>query len=74
MSQIKDGGFAFPCGPDDKAGWSAEYGMTLRDWFAGKALTGLLSTYPTDEVAWEKVSARAYGIADAMITAREVAK
>lgn len=34
MSKINDGGVAFPCE------WDTQLGMTLRDWFAGKALQG----------------------------------
>jgi hypothetical protein len=74
MSKIDDGESAFPR-PDWNGSWAGSYvckGMSLRDWFAGQALTGLLGTYTTDLVAWEKVSARAYGIADAMIEARKV--
>lgn len=33
------GGPAFPNGPDNESGWCAEYGMSLRDYFAGQALT-----------------------------------
>ena len=74
MSMFKNGGPAFPI---EYMHWEhldapPEFkGMSLRDWFAGRALTGLLATYTTDEVAWEKVAARAYGLADAMLAARE---
>lgn len=68
--QIDDGGYAFPCGPDDKAGWSAEFGMSLRDWFAGQALAestrDIWANHKYDDVA-----KRAYAIADAMIAARK---
>lgn len=40
-SKINDGGYAFPCGPDHKSGWDAEYGMSLRQYYAGQALVGL---------------------------------
>lgn len=48
-----------------------EDGMTLRDWFAGQALTGLLAgrepnnTYPAEHLA--KIS---YALSDAMLEAR----
>lgn len=74
MSKIEDGGYAFPCGPDDKAGWSAEYGMSLRDWFAGQALAGCFSGNDwLDEVFRQKevLAAHAYEIADAMLVARK---
>ena len=45
MSEKKDGGPAFPTagydGPDHTQAQTE--GMTLRDWFAGQALNGLLS-------------------------------
>jgi len=76
MTQIKDGGPAFPFiqwrSPDGMISVKSTDGMSLRDHFAGQALVGLLSTYSTDEVAWEKVASRSYGIADAMLAAREV--
>jgi hypothetical protein len=77
MSNIDNGGPAFPLNHEIPHPKGLRYdvhwdGMTLRDWFAGQALIGLLGTYTTDLVAWEKVSARAYGIADAMIEARKV--
>jgi hypothetical protein len=43
------------------------HGMTLRDWFAGRAVLGLLDVTPLDP---EKVASRAYAVADAMLTAR----
>jgi hypothetical protein len=43
--------------------------MSLRDWFAGQALTGLASTYPSYQI--ETLAAQAYRLADAMLKARE---
>jgi hypothetical protein len=47
MSYINDGGSAFPCGSyDPKTGCEQPpvvEGMSLRAWFAGQALGGLLS-------------------------------
>lgn len=72
VKQIDDGGYAFPCGPDDKSGWSAEHGMSLRDWFAGQALAGLLASESDDQIyPTIGCSKRAYAMADAMIAARK---
>jgi len=63
MTTINDGGPAFPI-PDE--GWP---GMTLRDWFAGQALAGMLAnpdSWPEDR------GVAAYCYADAMLKAREV--
>lgn len=59
----------------------AHDGMTLRDWFAGQALAGMLANmdrlrivvnYDDDqESADRKVSEQAYVHADAMLAARE---
>lgn len=56
-------------------------GMTLRDWFAGQALSGMLAHStryrPRDGAPanWhEAIAQEAYEIADAMIASREVAK
>jgi len=84
MSDMKDGGSAFPAnvqfvqkGPtvDEE---SKEYlrdfmkangGMTLRDWFAGQALAGLLAK---DWYSATRAAEGAYGIADAMLKMRKV--
>lgn len=63
MSEIKDGGPAFPS--HGSMGEVVCEGMTLRDYFAGQALVGFM--VGTNEPA--KV---AYEIADAMLAAREV--
>ena len=62
-----DGGAAFPV----SNGRDTDHGMTLRDWFAGQALSGIsaksedgFSISPKDEAEW------AYQRADAMIAAR----
>ena len=45
--------------------------MTLRDWFAGQALAGMLD-FKTAEIEEEEWLAHlAYGIADAMIAERD---
>ncbi|NTG07202.1 hypothetical protein [Rhizobium rhizogenes] len=70
---IETGGSAFPNPAFANEGYHGsndEYGMTLRDWFAGKALAEstreIWSSHKYDDVA-----KRAYAIADAMIVARK---
>jgi hypothetical protein len=67
---INNGGPAFPvsCAADGtplRASYQDTDGMSLRDWFAGQALTGVQA--PTAE----GVAAAAYRVADAMLAARE---
>ena len=61
MSYEKTGGPAFPV----KMG-CVEDGMTLRDYFAAKAMLGFI----TVEVQQERIAKWAYEIADAMLEAR----
>ena len=77
----KTGGPAFPQNTKIVAAAGQELhqgffgGMTLRDYFAAKAMQGWLSTYPDDhapdEVFEGGVADFAYRIADAMLKARE---
>lgn len=58
--------YAFPC---DNI--SSQRGMTLRDYFAAKALAGLLTQYATrDEDDPTEYSQLSYKYADAMLKAR----
>ncbi len=67
MTSPTDGGFAFPVAAE---GPQTSRGMTLRDWFAGQALNGLLAhTGKTGPAALV-----AYRAADAMLEARENGK
>ena len=73
MKKIKTGGAAFPrpCGEFNIRGEgkfnNSQDGMTLRDYFAAKAMQGLLANpeFYEDEVGY------AYKIADAMLAERE---
>lgn len=70
MSTIDNGGPAFPLqsiGPDFAPGYA---GMTLRDYFAVKAMQGLLATDLKPDVENEDLAEVAYAIADAMIKER----
>lgn len=85
MSAHNDGGPAFPCMPpqDTAAGAATGYpypdaGMTLRDYFAAKAMQGM---YASDTPDWciadadvHKRAASAYRMADAMLAARREVK
>ncbi len=74
--ELKDGGPAFPV-PDPA--WAN--GMTLRDWFAGQAIQGLLiaraaaidhgSQPRTREEEVSSASDAAYIVADAMLAERQ---
>lgn len=71
MSKINDGGPAFPAAVDRMV---IQNGMSLRDWFAGQALAGVVVQCAGDTVRKGTIAghmaARAYEIADAMLSAR----
>ena len=64
--QTKTGGPAFPRQP------GGDTGMTLRDYFAAKAMQGMAGSPRYCEHGWDQadLAAQAYEIADAMIKAR----
>ena len=50
---------------------SVNEGMTLRDWFAGQALTGLLAgRQPNNTYPAEHLAETSYAMADVMLAAR----
>ncbi len=65
MQEKYDGGTAFPA--ETTLGY--EEGMTLRDYFAAKAMQAIVSRsdFEFEDFAWEN----AYDMADAMLKARE---
>lgn len=68
MIITNDGGPAFPGPCQHETRSDIHEGMSLRDWFAGQALTGLLAK----DQLWSAVAGReAYEMADAMLKARE---
>jgi hypothetical protein len=75
---IKDGGAAFPRPDMEYRNGQIEIGsngMTLRDWYAGQALAGLLGSGIASErgQSHEDVAEVAYLNADAMIAERGAA-
>lgn len=81
-SIIDDGGSAFPFGQISEVtgapinGYFSD-GMSLRDWFAGMAMQGWLSSFGPDMVhpvandMEHEIAKQAYQMADAMIAARK---
>lgn len=72
--QINDGGPAFP----SKANNTDKFeGMSLRDWFAGQALAGILASPNTIKINDEPIGSAneyadvAYGVADVMLERRK---
>ena len=70
----KTGGPAFPLqsiGPDFSPGYS---GMTLRDYFATKAMQGTLAGCATrgEVVDWKELAGLSYDVADAMLAERDI--
>ena len=61
---------AFPSGHDPKTG-TADKGMKMRDYFAAKALQGMLAE-PSLKATPEEFAQKAYMIADAMLKARDL--
>lgn len=90
---INNGGPAFPQpnhlietsrGREEARGWMNDSGMSLRDWFAGMALQGLLSKLPVidqtgefgvkvlDKIAYNNdVADSCFQLADAMLAERQ---
>jgi len=66
------GGSAFPCGYHPEGNSADQSGMTLRDYFAAKAMQGFAAD---DNAAWQDgvtgMARAAYSWADAMLEARK---
>ena len=74
MSTINDGGFAFPMPDVLHVNGMVQHGfngMTLREYYAGQALAGLIADQSRDGSADDRAR-YAYAYADAMLKAREV--
>ncbi len=71
MDKINDGGPAFPLqsiGPEFAPGYA---GMSLRDYFAAKAMQGFCAMEVSIECSADDIADDAYEMADAMLRARE---
>jgi hypothetical protein len=66
MSRWAHSGPAFPVNVNDE-----NAGMTLRDWFAGQALSGIMAgaTGTSNRLEW--APEEAYAMADAMLAVRD---
>lgn len=64
MSKKEKGGAAFPQSGFDR--WAPEGGMSLRDYFAAKAMPMI-----NQSLSWEDVAKFAYQMADAMLAERD---
>ena len=72
---IETGGPAFPCHPEIIPHRDHDFaGMTLRDYFAAKAMQGMAGSHAYCERGWDQadLAGQAYEIADAMLKARAV--
>ena len=69
MSTINNGGPAFPSAGDGNETWAHE-GMTLRDYFAAKAMQGILAGWASGLPPSSIAAEAAYDLADAMLKAR----
>ena len=64
----KDGGPAFPTVVPENF-HAAQDGMSLRDWFAGQALTGICTDLKTNG-SFAAFAREAYALADSMLAER----
>jgi hypothetical protein len=76
MSKLEPGGPAFPVSPElvDRLGCThsqSDAGMSLRDWFAGQALTIVYCRFANgSDPTPDDLALQAYAIADAMLQER----
>ena len=71
MKKINTGGPAFPDGSTNEWGNANNSGMTLRDYFAAKAMQGLLLDDNGDFSDRDWLAEKAYAFADAMLKVRD---
>ena len=77
MSTKNDGGPAFARSAtfypvdSDLLECAAQSGMSLRDYFAGRAMQSLVAELHLQDIFISKICQRAYEYADAMLKARE---
>lgn len=75
MEKINDGGPSFPgaMGYDFKGNRvvTASEGMSLRDYFAAAAITGLVQVFVPGKEQFSDLVRAAYKVADGMLTARQ---
>lgn len=74
MSEKPTGGPAFPeiGSVAYNSDWQNESGMTLRDWFAGRAMSAYCGSAEwREDTTQEQTAKAAYGMADAMLVARD---
>lgn len=74
MSARPDGGPAFPVAGmmhGEKLGGQLSHGMTLRDYFAAKAMAGLCAHPELGQSSCVRIAQVSYEQADAMLAARE---
>lgn len=73
MTTKTDGGPAFPVWELNGSGKAemTDFGMSLRDYFAAKALQGICASNPSEEWTDERIADDAYRLADAMLKARD---
>ena len=75
MSNTNTGGPAFPALPITRESNGEliyqSAGLTMRDYFAAKAMQGICASGPGNHMTNDRISAEAYDIADAMLKARE---
>ena len=70
MNWLEQGGGAFPLAASEQN--DAQFGMSLRDWFAGQALAGYFAYAHAghQNAACRETAEYIYGMADAMLAAR----
>jgi hypothetical protein len=75
MQKINNGGPAFPRAAGDYTGTRhgnhAQTGLSLRDYFAAKAMQGIAASVGAAQMRVDEAADFAYLIADAMLDARE---
>jgi hypothetical protein len=69
---MTDGGPAFPINANESADRCIYTGMTLRDWFAGMAMQGLIAGTVKPETVWtpDDLAESSYCMADIMLKER----
>lgn len=75
MSEMNDGGPAYPGGEWNEYGGILAGGMSLRDWFAGQAMAAIIGKSPflhepDSYEVYRKTAIGAYDYADAMLADR----